>query len=252
MVGVRWTTSTWSVRQNRRAPAQATSHGARGATTRRPAELRYDSTMDRPSDNDARALLGLPMAYLLPPTEVIAADARRIVETNLALARDLSEQGIGISPIWERQGSHAAVREVLLPAEFARRYFTGGGLVVLGKPGVRTLVAELMPWMAEDPGSAAVALDDTRETWMSEDAPMRPLAALYGGHFKLLSLMLADLARKADAGFDTLDWIASLGLPVEEFRDDDDPSASQIHERMESRMDAMWAEEDAWLESGAR
>lgn len=208
--------------------------------------------MDRPSDYDARALLGLPMAYVLPPTEVIAADARKIVETNLALARDLSEQGVGISPIWERHGRHAAVRTVQLPPEFARRYFAGGGRVVLGKSGVRTLVAELMPWMAEDPGSAAVALEDTREMWMSEDAPLRPLELLYGGHYKLLSLMLADLARKADAGFDTLDWIASLGLPVEEFREDDDLSASEIHERMESRMDAMWAQEDAWLDSAPR
>lgn len=208
--------------------------------------------MDRLSADDARAMLGLPMAYLLPPPEVLAADARRIVETNLALARDLGAQGLGIAPIWERQGSHAAVREVLLPADFARRYFGGGGLVVLRKPGVRTLVAELMPWMAEDPGRAAVALDDTHDLWIPDDAPLRPLPSLYGGHFKLLSLMLADLARKADAGFDTLDWIASLGLPVEEFRDDDDPSVSEIHDRMESRMDAMWAQEEAWLESAAR
>jgi hypothetical protein len=209
--------------------------------------------MDRPTDDDARALLGLPMAYVLPATEVLVAEARRIVDTNLALARELSTQGIGISPIcspiWERKGSRAAVRAALLPAEFASRYFTGGGLVVLGKEGVRTLVAELMPWMAEDPGGAAVALEDTLEVWTSEDAPLRPLESPYGGHYKLLSLMLADVARKADAGFDTLDWIASLGLPVEEFRDDDDPPASEIQTRVDARMDAMWAQEDAWLDS---
>ena len=84
---------------------------------------------------------------------------------------------------------------------------------------------------------------------MSDDAPLRPLEALYAGHFKLLSLMLADIARKADAGLDTLDWIVSLGLPVEEFCDDDDPPASEIHARMEERMDAMWAQEDAWLDA---
>jgi hypothetical protein len=205
--------------------------------------------MHRPTDDDARALLGLPMAYMLPSTDVLVADARRIVETNLALARELGAQGIGISPIWERNGSRAAVRAALLPAAFASRYFTGGGLVVLGKPGVRTLVTELMPWMAEDLGGAAAALEDTLEVWTSEDAPLRPIESLYGGHYKLLSLMLADIARKADAGLDTLDWIASLGLPVEEFRDDDDPTAEEIHTRMEARMDAMWAQEDAWLES---
>ncbi len=192
------------------------------------------------------------MAYLLPATEVIVAEARRIVETNVALARELSAQGLGISPIWERKGSRAAVRAAALPAEFAARYFTGGGFVVLAKPGVRTLVAELMPWMAEDPAGAAVALEDTLEVWTAQDAPLRPLESPYGGHYTLLSLMLADIARKADAGLDTLDWIASLGLPVEEFRDDDDPSASQIHDRMEARMDAMWAQEDAWLESAMR
>lgn len=205
--------------------------------------------MDRPSDDVARALLGLPMAYVLPAAEVIVGEAWMILDTNLALARELSMQGIGISPIWERKGSRAAVRTALLPAELASRYFTGGGLVVLGKTAVRTLVAELMPWMAQDPVGAAVALEDTLDVWTSEDAPLRPLESPYGGHYKLLSLMLADIARKADAGLDTLDWIASLGLPVEEFRDDDDPPPSEIHTRMEARMDAMWAQEDAWLGS---
>lgn len=212
--------------------------------------------MDRPTDDDARALLGLPMAYVLPATEVLVAEAWRIVDVNLALARELSVQGIGIpslcSPIWERKGSRAAVRAAVLPAEFASRYFTGGGLVVIGKARVRTLVAELMPWMAEDPAGAAAALEDTLEVWTSEDAPLRPLESPYGGHYKLLSLMLADIARKADAGLDTLDWIASLGLPVEEFRDDDDPPASEIEARMDARMDAMWAQEDAWLEAALR
>ncbi|MBC8072293.1 MAG: hypothetical protein IAG13_28485 [Deltaproteobacteria bacterium] len=205
--------------------------------------------MDRTTDDQARALLGLPMAYVLPATDVLTSEARRIFEVNVALARELTAQGIGISPIWERKGSRAAVRAATLPAAFASRYFTGGGLVVLGRPGVRTLVAELMPWMAEDPVGAAAALEDTLELWTAEDAPLRPLESPYGGHYKLLSLMLADIARKADAGLDTLEWIASLGLPVEEFCDDDDPPAAQIHERMEARMDAMWAQEDAWLES---
>jgi len=205
--------------------------------------------MDRPTDDAARALLGLPMAYMLPATTVLVAEARRIVDMNLALARELSAQGIGISPIWERKGSRAAVRATVLPGQFANRYLTGGGAVVLAKASVRTLVAELMPWMAEDPAGAVVALEDTLEVWTSDDAPLRELESPYGGHYKLLSLMLADIARKADAGLDTLDWIASLGLPVEEFRDDDDPPADEIQARMESRMDAMWAQEDAWLES---
>lgn len=212
--------------------------------------------MDRPTDDDARALLGLPMAYMLPATPVLVAEARRIVETNLALARELSlgdnPGALAFSPVWERKGSHAAVRATALPPEFARRYFTGGGALVLGKAGVRTLVAELMPWMAGDPGGAAVALEDTLEVWTSDDAPVRPLESPWGGHYKLLSLMLADIARKADAGLDTLQWIASLGLPVEEFRDDDDPSADEIHARMETLVDAMWAQEDAWFEAAMR
>ena len=89
--------------------------------------------MDRPTDDDARALLGLPMAYLLPATEVLVVEARIIVETNVALAREVSVEGTGISPsfspIWERKGSRAAVRAAALPVEFASRYFTGGGFV---------------------------------------------------------------------------------------------------------------------------
>lgn len=206
--------------------------------------------MERPSDDAARTLLGLPMAYVLPATDVMISEARRIVETNLALARELGPHQLP-SPIWERKGSRACVRLVTLPAAFAQRYFTGGGALVLGKDRVRTLVAELMPWMAEDPAGAAVALEDTLEVWTSDGAPLRELESPYGGHYKLLSLMLADFARKADAGLDTLDWIASLGLPIEEFRDDDDPDADAIAERMEARVDAMWAAEDAWLEAAA-
>src|SRR5205809_562376 len=123
--------------------------------------------MDRPAEDDARARLGLPMAYVLPATQVLVTEARRIVETNVALARESGAQGIVFSPIWERHGSRAAVRAAMLPAEFASRYFTGGGLVVLAKPNVRTLVAELMPWMAADPGGAAAALEDTLEVWTS-------------------------------------------------------------------------------------
>ncbi|MBK6922524.1 MAG: hypothetical protein IPH07_34355 [Deltaproteobacteria bacterium] len=206
--------------------------------------------MERPSDDAARTMLGLPMAYVLPATDVMISEARRIVETNLALARELGPLQLP-SPIWERKGSRAGVRLVTLPAAFAQRYFTGGGALVLGKDRVRTLVAELMPWMAEDPAGAAVALEDTLEVWTTDGAPLRELESPYGGHYKLLSLMLADFARKADAGLDTLDWIASLGLPVEEFRDDDDPDADAILERMEARVDAMWATEDAWLEAAA-
>lgn len=205
--------------------------------------------MDRPTDDAARALLGLPMAYVLPASTVLVAEARRIVELNLARAR--VPGAVPCSPIWERKGSRAAVRATALPVEFASRYFTGGGATVLAKASVRTLVAELMPWMAEDPAGAAVALEDTLEVWTSEGAPLHELESPYGGHYKLLSLMLADIARKADAGLDTLDWIASLGLPVEEFRDDDDPSEEEIHARMDARMDAMWAREDAWLESAS-
>lgn len=205
--------------------------------------------MDRLTDDDARALLGLPMAYMLPATEVLVAEARRIAETNLALALAPGGQGRMMSPIWERKGGRAAVRTAQLPAEFAHRYFTGGGRMVLGKVGVRTLVAELMPWMAEDLRGAAATLEDTLELWTFEDEPLQLLESPYGGHYKLLSLMLADIARKADAGLDTLDWIASLGLPVEEFCEDDDPPASEIHARMEERLDAMWAQEDAWLDA---
>lgn len=137
------------------------------------------TAMDRLTDDDARARLGLPMAYVLPAAEVLVAEARRIVETNLALARTPSRM---MSPIWERKGSRAAVRAVQLPGEFARRYFTGGGRMVLGKAGVRTLVAELMPWMAEDPRGAAAALEDTLELWTFEDEPLELLESPYGGH----------------------------------------------------------------------
>ena len=201
------------------------------------------------SENDARALLALPKGHVLPPEEVLLRDAARIIETNLALAKELvpvAEQGLQPSPIWEPKQGVTHVRMAVLPPVFRGRYFDGEGAQVLAEPVAIQMVVDVLPWMTEDPVGAAFALENTYRAWHDDTAPNRSLDLPYEGHFRLLSLLLADIARKGAAGLDTLEWLGSIGLPIDESRDPDDPPEEAIRASMKVHLDAMWAEERAW------
>lgn len=204
------------------------------------------SCLKRLSDVEGRAFLELPEGYVLPPVDELVQDARAMIQTNVVLHHELSPKIIGISPIWEEMDGNAVVRTTVVPPEFEARYFSGGGLGTLSNLSVLEMVAELLEWFVEDPGGVAVVLNDTHNVWYSEEAPVRPLGFPYKGHFKLLSLTLADLARKGDAEFNALEWFASLGLPLDEFRHPEDPPAAVIKENMRQRMQQMWDEENDW------
>jgi len=201
------------------------------------------------SEQDARALLGLPRGHTLPAADVLLGDVARIVEVNLGLGKELAplaEQGLLPSPLWEPKDGATQVRLAVLPPVFRGRYFEGEGAEVLAEPYAREIVVEVLEWMVADPVGAAFALEDTYRTWHDATAPVRSLALPYEGHFRLLSLLLADIARKGAAGLDTLQWLGSIGLPIEESREPDDPPAPEIVAAMKKNLDGMWAEERAW------
>lgn len=202
------------------------------------------------SEHDARALLGIPAGYQPPGEDALLAEAQRIVEKNFALARELTplaDQGLLLSPIWESKSGVAHARLSVLPAGFRSRYYEPEGALVLDEPHALGIVAEVVPWMIDDPVGASVALEDTLRVWLDDTAPVRSLEEPLHGHTRLLTILLADIARKGAAGLDTLEWLGSIGLPVEDARDDDDPSPEEIRASMKAHLEAMWEEERAWL-----
>lgn len=204
------------------------------------------------SEADARALLALPRSHVLPSEDELLDDARRIVAKNLELADELGplrEQGLQLSPVWEAKGGVVQVRLAVLPAVFRSRYFEGEAAEVLREPVAIEMVVDVLPWMVDDPVGAAFALESTYRTWQDDTAPVRSIEVPYRGHYRLLSLLLADIARKGSAGLDVLEWLGSIGLPVEESRDEDDPPAEEIRASMKAHLEAMWAEERRWKDA---
>jgi len=202
------------------------------------------------SEVDARVLLGLPKGGAVPDESTLSADAEAIVTQNLALAREvehLGEQGLLLSPVWESNAGVAQARMAVRPPSFRTRYFEPEGLEVLRDSEAIDAVVDVVPWMMDDPVGAAVALDDTLRAWRDDTAPVRSLGVAMKPHTRLLSLLLADVARKGAAGLDTLEWLASLGVPIAELRDDGDPSEDEIRASMKANLRAMWDDERGWM-----
>lgn len=203
------------------------------------------------SAEDARRFLALPEGYSVDDgDDALIQDAKMVVDKNLELGRELakmSQQGLQLSPIWEQQDGVAHARLAVLPPIFRSRYFEAPGAEAWIRPATFRMVAEVLPWMIDDPVGAAYALEDTHRAWYDPEAPTRSLKIPYRGHLRTLSLVLADLARKSAAGLTTLEWLASIGLPFEESREDDDPTPDEVRAAMRQATHAMWTQEQAWI-----
>lgn len=207
----------------------------------------------RRTQEEARLLLGLPSAITLPDELALTEETRELVLTTLKLDAELvhlSAQGLQLSPIREPRDGLVQARLIVAPPALRSRFFAGeDAREALESADLLRLVAELVPWMVDDPIGGALALEDTHRLWFDADGPTRSLGAPYRGHEKVLSLLLADAVRKAAAGFSTLEWLSSLGLPIEEWREPDDPSEEQIRADAKELFDAMRAEERAWMKA---
>jgi hypothetical protein len=194
-----------------------------------------------------RAFLDLPEGYALPDVDHLIQDARAILLHTVNLRTETRASGLQISPVWENHGGQAALRATVVPAEVEARHFEGKGMAALRNPEALTMIADSVEILADEPAVAAQALVMTASIWISEEAPVRPLGMPYKGHFKLLTLVIADFLRKVDAGFDELEWLTSIGLLSAYHNPDEDPPVEKIRAAAREKTLRLVAEEDAWM-----
>lgn len=201
-----------------------------------------------PADvRDPGDVLHLPAAFDLPDPDALAQDARAILLHALSLRKDMATADIVVSPIWENQDGQASVRAAIVPPGVVTRYFEGPGLASLRDAGVMQMLCDVVGMLLEDPAGAAKVLAPTEELWISAQAPVRALDLPYKPHFKVLTLVIADLARKVGAGFTELEWIASLGL-LDAYHDpSSDPPRDDVLTATSAKTLAMCAEEADWM-----
>jgi hypothetical protein len=195
----------------------------------------------------SRAFLALPEGYIIPDVEDLLHDARAILLHTLNLRTETQSSGIQISPIWENQDGQAALRATVVPKEVEYRHFEGKGMQALRNPDALTMIGDVVEILAEEPVVAAKALSMTASLWISEEAPIRQLGLPYKGHYKLLTLVMADFLRKMGAGFDDLEWITSLGILSAYHNPDEDPPVEDIQASMREKMERLIVDENAWL-----
>jgi hypothetical protein len=206
-------------------------------------------TSDSSQPVDARAFLHLPESFELPDPDDLLEDARALLLHGLSLRKELEGQGIVISPIWEDHDGQAAVRAAIVPAQVVARHFEGPAIVSMRDAGVMQMLCDVVGMLLEDPEGAAKVLAATDQLWISPGAPVRSLELPYKPHFKVLTLAIADLARKVGAGFTELEWIASLGL-LDAYHDpESDPPREAVLTSTEVKTLAMCADEAEWMRS---
>lgn len=238
-------------------PPRSPIASAAGLTAPRgPRRVERDAARTSLSREQALAFLGLPERFEPAAGEELERDARAIATRTLGFDLELAEltaSGLQLSPIWEARADIVQLRLAVVPRELRTRYYEGDGArEALEDPELFRLAAELVEWIAGDPVGGAFALDDTHRVWFDAEGPVRTIALPFRPHYKVLSLLLADGVRKLSSGLTTLEWLATLGLPIEEMRDEEDPSPTEIRASADEALSEMWAEEAAWTRAAFR
>lgn len=198
-------------------------------------------------DKTGREMLQLPEGHAIPESDFIVQDARAILLHMVNLRKDNAGTNVDISPIWENLDGQAGLRASVVPPEVVKRHFEGAGFASLKESAVLVMIGDLVEMLAEHPAAAASALAPTEHLWISKDAPARSLQMPYKGHFKLLTLVIADLCRKVGAGLTELEWIASLGV-LDAFHDPaQDPPVDAIRASMQEKLAKLADEEAKWM-----
>lgn len=193
------------------------------------------------------AFLALPDGYAVPDVDELLHDARAILLHTLNLRTETQSAGIQISPVWENHDGQAALRAAIVPKEVELRHFEGKGMNALRDPNALTMIGDVVEILAEEPIAAARALSMTSALWVSDEAPIRQLGVPYKGHYKLLTLVIADFLRKIGAGFNELEWITSLGILSAYHNPDEDPPVEDIQASTREKMERLIIDENAWL-----
>lgn len=199
------------------------------------------------SDAAARTMLNLPAAFDVPSADVVVQDARAILLQMLSLRKDVQASGMVLSPVWENVSGQASMRAAIVPPQVAARFYEGPGLVSLRDATVMDMMGDVVVMLLEDPVGAARVLATTEQLWISETAPTRSLQLPFKPHFKVLTLVVADFARKIGAGFTELEWLASLGLLAAYHDPSGDPPKAEVLAATHAKTAAMCAEEEEWM-----
>jgi hypothetical protein len=194
-----------------------------------------------------RAFLDLPEGYALPDVDHLMHDARAILLHTVNLRLETQASGIQIAPVWENRDGQVALRAAVVPKEVETRHFEGKGMMALRDPSALTMIADAVEILAEEPAAAAQSLAMTASIWISEEAPVRTLGLPYKGHFKLLTLVVADFLRKVGAGFDELEWLTSIGILSAYHNPDEDPPVEQVLASTREKTEHLVAQEQAWM-----
>jgi len=203
--------------------------------------------IDDHGDDAPSSKLHLPRNIVVPEIEVLEEDIRASLRQFVNLRKALAETNIVCSPVWEGHAGEAAVRAAVVPPQVVARHNDGAGMRALSDPSVVTMLADITAMMIEDPDGAVKVLGPTETLWMSEEAPVRSLEMPYQPHYRVLTLVIADFARKIGAGFTENEWIASLGL-LDAFHDEaTDPPKDAILAVTRVKIAAMCAEEAEWM-----
>ena len=168
------------------------------------AALHFGEALAR-SPELARAQLGATVSEVMAlTTEDIAREAARIIAHNASHV----ERGPGPtnalvtlgSPIWEVDAEGRACRRAsLLPAALVGLYYEGVAAERLARDGA-ALVTKILARDADRPWRAVWIARDTRDIWISEEAPLlAPIGAAHPAQ-GIVSCVLADLARLFRAG----------------------------------------------------
>lgn len=186
----------------------------------------------------------------LPEDDALVACAEQIVRAHHATRADvakLSSQGLQLSPIWEVRERSLRARLVVRPPALAARFAFDAAAPPLDDAWLDALL-DALPWLHDDPIGAAHALEDTHKLWFDKEGPTRALDVPHAPHVRSLTMTLADLARKRSASFTPFEWLASLGLPLDDVRDahDDPRTDAAVGDAVRARSVAMWAEELGW------
>ncbi|MFO0612141.1 MAG: hypothetical protein U0414_06125 [Polyangiaceae bacterium] len=151
-----------------------------------------------------------------------------------------------VSPLWlEEEDGRLVQQASLLPVQAVRRYYAAA--TVQAVAANIPLVAYLVRRAVTHPVEVMVAVTGTLKLWHDREAPRRRTSHVYPAHARPMSIVLADVARRLDAGMTSHEIGALYGVDLKVFF----PEArdSQLTGLRSSAIDKatrMSAEEAAW------
>jgi len=175
----------------------------------------YVGALERSPDYMAAQLGARPAALVETSHADLAEAAREIVQANLAAAaKQQRPAGAGgpvefPSPIWTTPR-----QQVLLPEEFLGLYVAGPGASIVQDDTWLAVAIDAFERLRGDPVQLLLATHEIRSIYLREDL-FAPPPSDGTPMDKMLSALIADVARKAAAGLTQTETAATLGAEAD-------------------------------------